>query len=99
MPPVSDLNTLDSFEEHDSERRHYCDGQSLLMLQLENLKTTINLCSFCIKSMNKLLSRKRSVIEAIDEVDKPMIDRMILWREESNSYDFMQSREPKVLEL
>ena len=101
MPPVSDLNTLDSFEGHDNERRHYCDGQSLPMLQLEieNLKTTINLCSFCIKSMNKLLSRKRSVIEAIDEVDKPMIDRTILWREESNSYDFMQSRQPKVLEL
>jgi hypothetical protein len=49
--------------------------------------------------MNKLLSQKRSVIEAIDEVDKPMIDRMIRWREESNSYDFMQSRQPKVLEL
>ena len=50
----------------------------MLQLEIENLKTTINLCSFCIKSMNKLLSRKRSVIEAIDEVDKPMIDRMIL---------------------
>jgi len=26
---------LDSFEGHDNERRHYCDGQSLPMLQLE----------------------------------------------------------------
>jgi hypothetical protein len=101
MPCISDLNTLDSFEGHGNERCHYCDGQSLPMLQLEieNLKTTINLCSLCIKSMNKLLSRKRSVIKAIDEVDKPMIDRMIRWREESNSYDFMQYRQPKVLEL
>ena len=31
MPPVLDLNILDSFEGHDNERRHYCDGQSLPM--------------------------------------------------------------------
>jgi hypothetical protein len=82
MPHISDLNTLDSFEGRGNERCHIVTDK-VYQLEIENLKTTINLCSFCIKSMNKLLSRKRSVIEAIDEVDKPMIDRMIRWREES----------------